>query len=131
MIARKNNHDRIRIFPRHVYQGRENCWSRALIGRLHDSLRRPIRKAGKIVLFVRLRDGIQDLVWGHAPFRPMPGVLQERPVTEKGAKLLRPIGSPHRLRQFSQPDAISSSQDNAPTMRLGRCERTVPPRDFS
>jgi hypothetical protein len=98
MIARKNNHDRIRISPRDVYQGRENCRSRAPIGRLHNSLRRAIRKAGKIVLFVRLRDRIQDLVWGHAPFRPMPRVLQERAVTEKRAELLRPIGSPYRLR---------------------------------
>jgi hypothetical protein len=61
-------------------------------------LRRAIRKAGKIVLFVRLRYAIQDLVWGHAPFRPMPGVLQERAVTEKRAELLRTIGSPDRFR---------------------------------
>ena len=130
MIARKNDHDRIWIRPRNVYQGRENCGSRALIGRLHDSLGRPIRKAGKIKALLRSHDGIHDLPWRYAPFRSVPGLLKECSATEEWAKLLRPIVPPHRLRQFSQPDAVSSSQDKAPTMRRGRCSRSVRPGNF-
>jgi hypothetical protein len=94
MIAGKNDY----IALRNMHQGRENGRSGARIGRLHYSLRRSIRKAGQIVLLVRLRDGIQNLVWGHAPFRPLPGVLKEGAVTEERAKLFRPIGTPHPLR---------------------------------
>jgi hypothetical protein len=130
MIARKNDHDRIWIRPRNVYQGRENCGSRALIEGLHDSLGRPIRKARKIIALVRSHDGIHDLTWGYAPFRSVPGLLKECSATEKWAKLLRPIISPHTLRQFSQADAVSSSQDKTPTMRRGSCSRTVRPGYF-
>src|SRR5579872_5248552 len=83
MVARKNDYHRIWIRVRNAHEGRENCRSRASIGRLHYCLRRPICKAWKIVLLVRARDRVQDLIWGHASFRAISGLLKEASLTEK------------------------------------------------